>query len=70
MIPEIVKSISHPVYPIQCLHINIDCSRYENWLRNYKRQPNEKVLPWSYDQADTGPDMWGSLKKAYQLCDP
>jgi len=45
-------------------------NRYENWKRNYKRVPNEKLLPWDYDGADTNPDMWSSLTKSYQLCDP
>eukprot|EP00283_Hemiselmis_rufescens_P004278 CAMPEP_0173428998 /NCGR_PEP_ID=MMETSP1357-20121228/7826_1 /TAXON_ID=77926 /ORGANISM="Hemiselmis rufescens, Strain PCC563" /LENGTH=483 /DNA_ID=CAMNT_0014393109 /DNA_START=26 /DNA_END=1473 /DNA_ORIENTATION=- len=44
-------------------------NRYENWKRNYKRVPNEKVEPWTYDGADSGPDMWGSLTKEFQLCD-
>eukprot|EP00960_Hanusia_phi_P045895 757481-Hanusia_phi.AAC.2 len=26
-------------------------NRYENWLRNYKRIPNEKPVPWSYENA-------------------
>ena len=45
-------------------------NRYEDWIRNYKRIPNEKPIPWSYDGPDSSPDLWSTLNKAYQLCDP
>jgi carbonic anhydrase len=45
-------------------------SRYEDWIRKYKRVPNEPEMPWSYDGPDSSPDLWSTLKKDYQLCDP
>lgn len=45
-------------------------NRYENWKRNYKRVPNEKFQPWAYTGEETGPDMWSSLSKKFQMCDP
>ena len=45
-------------------------NRYEDWIRNYKRIPNEKPIPWSYDGPDSSPDLWSTLNKNYQLCDP
>mmetsp|Transcript_9663 Transcript_9663/g.27777 ORF Transcript_9663/g.27777 Transcript_9663/m.27777 type:complete len:488 (+) Transcript_9663:58-1521(+) len=44
--------------------------RYENWLQNYHRVPNSPKLLWSYDDADTAPDIWSSLEKDYLFCDP
>jgi len=45
-------------------------NRYEYWLQNYKRIPNEKPVPWSYDGPESDPDLWASLKKEYSQCDP
>jgi hypothetical protein len=44
--------------------------RYESWLQNYKRVPNVPKQLWSYDNADTSPDLWGSLDKNFLFCDP
>ena len=43
--------------------------RYESWLQNYKRVPNVPKQLWSYDGADTSPDMWSSLDKDFLFCD-
>eukprot|EP00001_Collodictyon_triciliatum_P177725 31698_1 len=45
-------------------------NRYEDWIRNYKREPNVPEVPWSYDGPDSMPDLWATLNKNYQLCDP
>jgi hypothetical protein len=44
--------------------------QYESWLQNYKRVPNVPKQLWSYDNADTAPDVWSSLEKEYLFCDP
>lgn len=44
--------------------------RYETWLQNYKRVPNVPKQLWSYDDADTSPDLWASLDKNFLFCDP
>ena len=45
-------------------------NRYEDWIRNYKRIPNEPEVPWSYGGPDSGPDLWSTLNKDFQMCDP
>jgi len=45
-------------------------NNYEDWIRGYKRIPNEPEVPWSYDGPDSSPDLWSTLNKNYQLCDP
>ena len=41
-----VNGVPDPLNDDSALH-----NRYENWLRNYKRIPNEKPVPWSYEDA-------------------
>lgn len=44
--------------------------RYDKWLETYKRNPNVKVLPWSYTgDPDTWPDMWSTLRPSFGQCD-
>jgi len=45
-------------------------NRYEDWMRGYQRIPNVPEVPWSYDGPDSSPDLWSTLNKNFQLCDP